>query len=302
MAHTSIKKSPAGIRRLISVGLVFQLLATGSVWAQEANPIRFEDVTEKLGLKQALKGWELGHGAAWGDVDGDGRPDLYFGTFASGGRFEQVSANMPNPNMLFLNKPSGFVLSDEQELRLIGRRDRTSGALFVDLNNDGKLDLIVCNHYGQGSADGTLLYENLGDGHFRDVTPKDPNQQAMATDRGDRARERAAKDPKDAKDAKGGKGKSAPGKKAPAAPAPAAPEPAPQPMVWPGVIGVRNVAAIDLNNDGLLDLIFCDGSYGPTRFNPRWRLIALLNKGNFQFEDVSAKYGFTPVPPGHSRP
>ena len=41
-----------------------------------AGQIRFEDVTRKAGLIEPLKGI-MSHCAAWGDVNGDGREDLY---------------------------------------------------------------------------------------------------------------------------------------------------------------------------------------------------------------------------------
>ena len=242
-----------------------------------SNPIRFEDAADKLGLTSILKDWELGHGAGWGDVDGDGRPDLYFGAFADRPKWDKSNPNAPIPNLLLLNKSSGFVLSDEKDIRLVGRRDRASGILFVDLNNTGRLDLLVAHHTHVEGDDGTLLFENLGGGKFRNVTPKDPNWEPAV------AYNQARHNWENNRDKDKG-------------PAPAGPKPVP--MVWPSVIPVRNVTAVDLNNDGLLDLVFCDGGYGPNGYNPRWRLIVMENKGSYKFEDASAKYGFTAVPEG----
>jgi len=210
--------------------------------AQDAGTIHFEDVTEKLGIAGHLKNWELGHGAAWGDVDNDGRADLYLGAFTD----RPTPWGLPNPplpNMLLLNKPEGFVLSPQPELMREGLRERNSNDVFVDLDNDGNLDLVAGNHDTGDRR--TLLFQNLGAGKFRNVTPVSP-----------------------------------PG----------------SPVVWPANFPTRNVVPIDLDRDGLLDLIFCDGGYEASPHNPRWRLLALRNLGGFKFEDVSERYGFTAVP------
>ncbi len=76
------------------------------------EPFRFEDVTEQTGLAKLLekhpqhKPWRFAHGAGWGDVNGDGRPDLYIGAFAARAWFQGDQA--PVPNMLFLAGDKGF--------------------------------------------------------------------------------------------------------------------------------------------------------------------------------------------------
>ena len=47
------------------------------------SQISFDDVTEKAGLIEPLKGM-MGHCAAWGDVNGDGFPDLFLAPFLTG--------------------------------------------------------------------------------------------------------------------------------------------------------------------------------------------------------------------------
>jgi hypothetical protein len=57
------------------------------------------------------------------------------------------------------------------------------------------------------------------------------------------------------------------------------------------VIGMRNVAGIDFNDDGKLDLVLTDGSYGKNAATTS-RLRVLKNGGKFQFTDVTEEYGF----------
>ncbi len=157
----------------IVVPLLLMGLVTGTFCGlvRAEPPIMFEDVTERTGLKQHLQRWRLGHAGAWGDVDGDGRPDLYVGAFADRYTFNLPDA--PLPNMLFLNTDAGFVLSRQETVEMKGKTARTSGALFVDLDNDGDLDLVCANHASGPLRYHSVLLENIGNGKFRDVTPTD---------------------------------------------------------------------------------------------------------------------------------
>lgn len=49
---------------------------------QKPGPITFKDVTTVVGLNDLLKGMNA-HSAAWGDINNDGYPDLFVGTFAN---------------------------------------------------------------------------------------------------------------------------------------------------------------------------------------------------------------------------
>ena len=106
----------------------------------------FEDVTATSGLAGLPGGY--GHGAAVGDYDNDGRPDLFVTRWRSyalyhnlgGGRFQDVTAR------------AGFA----------GERDWPTSAAWADLDNDGDLDLYVC-HYLKWDAQDPPLCKKSGD-------------------------------------------------------------------------------------------------------------------------------------------
>src|SRR5436189_5906103 len=82
-------------------------------------PFVFKDVGEETGLFPHVAGIR-GHAAAWGDVDGDGWPDLFVGTFHDAGS---------KPSMFLRNVKGKFHLDKQEHLRTSGI---ASGALFAD--------------------------------------------------------------------------------------------------------------------------------------------------------------------------
>ena len=140
----------------------------------------FEDVTEKAGLK----GVGYGMGVAVGDYDNDGYEDLYVTGYGA--------------NHLYHNNGNG-TFTDVTERSGTGG-DKTAGgswstsAAWVDLDNDGLLDLIVlryvrwdfndvwCGEHREGyraychpdifPAIAPLVYHNNGDGTFSEVASK----------------------------------------------------------------------------------------------------------------------------------
>jgi hypothetical protein len=143
----------------------------------------FTDVAEKAGV--ALGNWSTG--ATWGDYDGDGRLDLFVPGYvhydlanppAPGSktvaynfcRFRGVDVMCGprglkgEPDHLFHNNGDG-TFTDVSERAGVSDRNGYYGmsSVFIDLNNDGKVDLLVTD-----DSTPNYLYINQGDGTFED--------------------------------------------------------------------------------------------------------------------------------------
>lgn len=98
-----------------------------------------------------------GGGVAIGDINNDGLPDIFF------------TANQ-NENRLYLNK-GNLQFEDITELSGVGgeagNKNWTTGTTMVDINNDGWMDIYVCQVYGyKGLTGGNKLYINNHNGTF----------------------------------------------------------------------------------------------------------------------------------------
>ena len=145
----------------------------------------FTDVAEKAGV--TLGNWSTG--ATWGDYDGDGRLDLFVPGYVhfdrnnlpSGGEngvpdmfctFRGVAVNCGprglkgEPDHLFHNNGDG-TFTDVSEKAGVADKPGYYGlsSLFIDINNDGKVDLLVAD-----DSTPNYLYLNKGDGAFDDVS------------------------------------------------------------------------------------------------------------------------------------
>ena len=90
-----------------------------------------------------------GHnGVSVGDIDDDGYDDLY------------ICQPAGLPNRLYRNRGDG-TFEDITETSGVGVLENTACALFIDVNNDGRQDLVVVR------TNGPLLFLNEGNGKFR---------------------------------------------------------------------------------------------------------------------------------------
>jgi enediyne biosynthesis protein E4 len=82
-------------------------------------------------------GWH----AEFGDINNDGRDDL----FIAKGNVEQMPSNaIHDPNNLLIQQPDGTFV-EKGDATGVGTTERSRGAAVVDLNKDGRLDLLVVN-------------------------------------------------------------------------------------------------------------------------------------------------------------
>ncbi len=90
----------------------------------------------------------------WIDYDNDGDKDLFITGYAA-------------PNRLYRNDGDFNLVDVTEESGLPIEYAQSFGAAFGDIDNDGWLDLFICN---RDPSFHNRLYRNLGDGTFEDVT------------------------------------------------------------------------------------------------------------------------------------
>ncbi len=111
--------------------------------------VRFTDVAAAAGLARPL----LPMGANYGDLDGDGFPDLYLGTGEPG--YETVM-----PNVMFRNR-RGVGFDDVTFAGGFGHLQKGHGVAFGDVDGDGDQDLFhQLGGFFPGDAFANALYEN----------------------------------------------------------------------------------------------------------------------------------------------
>ncbi len=216
----------------VAVAITGLLAANVAVAQSDAVPFQFRDVGVGVGFHPAASKIQ-GHGAGWGDVDGDGWPDLYVGTF---------HYTDTQPNLFFRNRDGRFHLDDQPALRI---STRATGILFADLDNDSDLDLYVASMPGsEGSRlaarhghpfRGCSLFRNDGGGRFTDVSQGN--------------------------------------------------------VACPEEFGGRSVTVLDIDGDGLLDLLVGEDPIAGYNGSKTRTSRLFRNVGGLQFTDVTRSAG-----------
>ena len=151
-------------------------LGANALWRNRGGGV-FEDVTATAGVAVADR---ISMAASFADYDNDGDPDLFVTTVKMG-------------NLLFANNGKGR-FEDVTERAGVGYVGHSSTGVFCDYDRDGWLDLMLTNvgvftteEQGRGGyyvgvenafqghlmperSEASILYRNLGDGRFADVT------------------------------------------------------------------------------------------------------------------------------------
>lgn len=167
------------------------------IWAIQGGPLLtrqgtlpsdqiYKNVTNEEGLRfrqitaqTRVEATAYGMGISTGDVDGDGDIDVFLANFGK--------------NELWINRGDGFFEEMGERSGLAGEEWSVAGS-FVDVNQDGLLDLYIVNYVGFSAATHKeclgislrpdycapsayeptpdRLYINVGDGKFQDASTK----------------------------------------------------------------------------------------------------------------------------------
>jgi hypothetical protein len=159
------------------IDLYFVNQVGGSRLYKNTGSGKFRNITQEAGVALASR---ISVAASFADIDNDGDQDLFVTTVREG-------------NVLFENDGRGH-FKDISKAAGVGHVGHSSGAVFFDYDNDGLLDLYLCNvgqytnnnrrpdgafvglvdafsgHLHPDRAEKAILYRNLGRNRFQDVT------------------------------------------------------------------------------------------------------------------------------------
>ncbi len=132
---------------------------------------RFKNISDSAGIAYDLNGkLNAGMGVDWGDYRNEGKFDLLIGTFSN------------QPKCLYHNEGHGLFVNEAASsgISVPSLTSLTFGAKFVDLDNSGRLDIVLVNGHVYSLVERTdstttyrepcLLFHNEGNGSFTNVS------------------------------------------------------------------------------------------------------------------------------------
>lgn len=129
-------------------------LNTASKLFRNNNDATFTDVTQEANLDKGIAAFYNKKGAAWGDFNNDGWPDLLL-TYQAG---FQLFQNLGNGKFEDVTTQSNLSATDGCQLY---------SAMWWDYDNDGYTDIFAS---GTIACANNRIYKNLGNGTFENVT------------------------------------------------------------------------------------------------------------------------------------
>jgi hypothetical protein len=167
LSHPGVKVALLVVAVLVGLGIFFSLRKPEVTPLEPSPPSTagFRDRTREAGItfrmaflpkeqgeQFKINLYDHGCGVAVGDFDGDGLDDIYF-------------TNQLGPNALYRNKGDGTFEEVTHEAGVTLGDRICVAATFADYDNSGRQSLYVTSTRG-----GNVLFKNLGNGKFKDVT------------------------------------------------------------------------------------------------------------------------------------
>jgi len=146
----------SGEKEFNNKNALFQLMPSSK------TGITFDNKVEDSKLFNVFKyrNFYNGGGVAIGDVNNDGKPDIFF-------------TSNEGSNKLYINKGNWKFEDVTQKAGLTGSHRWHTGVTMVDINGDGWLDIYICNSGDvKGESRANELYINQKDGTFKEEAEK----------------------------------------------------------------------------------------------------------------------------------